>query len=289
MLIDSAAEHALADLVLAVAVDLGHGDLRQPVAVEERQQVVAELPRVVGDRARAQLRPPGLEPLRRRTRGTSVRRYARESAAHRRASPRSATSRSLPAPRRPCLLRYEAAANVLFQEFEASVLCPYDASRLASHELEAVVHTHPQILGAGPNPRYVDPRSFVRAHAHGAAPPPKSARHRIDGAEDVASARALVRAAADGLGLAQQSIDDLSLAVSEVVTNALCHGEEPRCLSVYVCDGHLVCQITDAGAGLPDPLAGYLPPAGALAATGSGSPTSSATSSRSQATPAARA
>jgi hypothetical protein len=37
-------EHALADLELAVAVDLSHGDLREPVCVEEREQVVRELP-----------------------------------------------------------------------------------------------------------------------------------------------------------------------------------------------------------------------------------------------------
>jgi len=43
LLIDSA-ENLLADLQGAVAVDLGDGDLRQVVAVEERQQVVAQLP-----------------------------------------------------------------------------------------------------------------------------------------------------------------------------------------------------------------------------------------------------
>jgi hypothetical protein len=64
LLIDSA-ENLLADLQGAVAVDLGDGDLRQVVAVEERQQVVAQLPRVVGERGLLELATARLEPLRR--------------------------------------------------------------------------------------------------------------------------------------------------------------------------------------------------------------------------------
>lgn len=56
-------EDVLADLERPVAVDLGDGDLRQAVAVEERQEVVAELPRVVGDRRLAELLTACLEPL----------------------------------------------------------------------------------------------------------------------------------------------------------------------------------------------------------------------------------
>jgi hypothetical protein len=55
----------LADLQGAVAVDLGDGDLRQAVAVEERQQVIAELPRVVGERGLLEFVTARLEPLRR--------------------------------------------------------------------------------------------------------------------------------------------------------------------------------------------------------------------------------
>lgn len=56
-------ERLLAHLEGAVAVDLSDGDLRQVVAVEEGQEVVAELPRVVGEGVRTQLAAPRLEPL----------------------------------------------------------------------------------------------------------------------------------------------------------------------------------------------------------------------------------
>ena len=38
------------------------------------------------------------------------------------------------------------------------------------------------------------------------------------------------------------------------------HGDAPRELSSYLDDGRLVFQVRDAGAELPDPLSGYLPP-----------------------------
>ena len=57
-------QQAFADLVLAVAVDLGDGDLRRVMGVEERQQVTGELPPVVRERRLAQLAAAGVEPLR---------------------------------------------------------------------------------------------------------------------------------------------------------------------------------------------------------------------------------
>ena len=59
------AEDVLADLVLAIAVDLGDGDLAELVEVEERQQVVGQLPAVVGDRRLAQLLGASGQPFRR--------------------------------------------------------------------------------------------------------------------------------------------------------------------------------------------------------------------------------
>jgi hypothetical protein len=48
---------------MAVAVNLLHGDLREPVPREERQEVARQLPLVVVDGARTELRAPGGEPL----------------------------------------------------------------------------------------------------------------------------------------------------------------------------------------------------------------------------------
>jgi anti-sigma regulatory factor (Ser/Thr protein kinase) len=55
-------------------------------------------------------------------------------------------------------------------------------------------------------------------------------------------------------------VEELALAVSEVVTNALVHGEGPRHVWSYTAGGRFFCRLEDAGPGLRDPLAGYLPP-----------------------------
>jgi anti-sigma regulatory factor (Ser/Thr protein kinase) len=50
------------------------------------------------------------------------------------------------------------------------------------------------------------------------------------------------------------------LAASEVVVNAGRHGGGVRTLRVGGGDGTFVCEVSDAGGGLEDPLAGYMPP-----------------------------
>jgi hypothetical protein len=56
-------ERRLVDLALAVPVDLGDRDLGEPMAREDRQEVVAELPLVVENGIGRPLAPMGVEPL----------------------------------------------------------------------------------------------------------------------------------------------------------------------------------------------------------------------------------
>lgn len=167
-----------------------------------------------------------------------------------------------PADRR-AYMRYEAASNVAYTRYAASVLCPYDAKLLPDEILRDALCTHPRVLEDGrtrPNDRFVDPRSFIRRDVRVGAAPPGTPAHHLERLEDVAVARALVRAHAQAAGLAREAIEDLMVAVSEVAANALLHGHAPRRLWSYIDDGTLVCQVHDAGSGLADPLAGYLAP-----------------------------
>ena len=55
-------------------------------------------------------------------------------------------------------------------------------------------------------------------------------------------------------------VDDVELAVSEVLTNALLHGSPPTLVHLYEEAEMWVCHVQDGG-GLPvDPLAGVVPP-----------------------------
>jgi anti-sigma regulatory factor (Ser/Thr protein kinase) len=161
-------------------------------------------------------------------------------------------------------MRYEAASNVLYGQYDVSVLCPYDAAGLPDGIIDAALRTHPTIAEDGGDIRdsasFTDPGEFVRQHVLRRPPPSVSAAGRLERAGDVAAARRWVAAHASAAGLSAESAEDLVLAVSEVATNALIHGEAPRLLWSYLEDGHLVCQIRDGGPGPVDPLAGYLPP-----------------------------
>jgi anti-sigma regulatory factor (Ser/Thr protein kinase) len=160
-------------------------------------------------------------------------------------------------------MRYEAASNVAYSRFDASVLCPYDAARLPDEILLAAMSTHPQILENGQSRRsalFMDPRSFVRRSVRDRPAPSGIAPRRLERTEDIAAARAFVRGHAQAAGLSAQAVEDFTIAVSEVATNAFRYGSAPRRLWSYVEDGYLICQVRDAGSGVRDALAGYLPP-----------------------------
>jgi anti-sigma regulatory factor (Ser/Thr protein kinase) len=50
------------------------------------------------------------------------------------------------------------------------------------------------------------------------------------------------------------------VAAREVLSNAERYGNGVRSLRVGTVEGRFVCEVTDAGGGLDDPLAGYVPP-----------------------------
>jgi anti-sigma regulatory factor (Ser/Thr protein kinase) len=160
-------------------------------------------------------------------------------------------------------LRYEAASNVAYERFDAAVLCPYDAGRLPAEILDAALQTHPEVLEDGRarrSERFADPRAFVRKGVRAEPLPAGTASLALEGPDDLAIARSFTRAQARAAGLPEETVEDLTVAVGEITVNALIHGEPPRTLWGYVEDGHLVCRVRDAGSGLPEPLAGYLPP-----------------------------
>jgi anti-sigma regulatory factor (Ser/Thr protein kinase) len=160
-------------------------------------------------------------------------------------------------------MRYEAAGNIAYDRYDVSVLCPYDAGQLPDEIVHAALETHPHVLegdATRPSELFRDPRSYVRQCAVETTAPVGAAALLLEQAEDLATARTLIREQGNAAGLGSKTVEDLTLAVTEVATNALVHGDAPRCLWSYVEDDHLVCQVRDAGSGLMDPLAGYLPP-----------------------------
>jgi anti-sigma regulatory factor (Ser/Thr protein kinase) len=89
------------------------------------------------------------------------------------------------------------------------------------------------------------------------------------GVADLPELRRLVGSTALSAGLTGQRAEDLVLAVNEIATNALIHGRPPATLRIRSAGRELVCEVSDAGEGIKDVLAGQLaPPATSLRGRG---------------------
>jgi anti-sigma regulatory factor (Ser/Thr protein kinase) len=143
---------------------------------------------------------------------------------------------------------YEAILNRAFADQPAWIVCPYDSRVLPEPIVEDAVRTHSHdhdheelIRTLTPDPTPLDLRAVPLDDT------PRAFRERLLGE---------LAAAGAGRGKAE----DFVLAAGEVLSNARGHGEGSPRLGVGVVDGRFVCEISDEGPGLDDPLAGYMPP-----------------------------
>jgi anti-sigma regulatory factor (Ser/Thr protein kinase) len=160
--------------------------------------------------------------------------------------------------------RHEAVLNVAFADLPLTFICPYDARALPPGIIEHAQSTHPEILhGAtrSSSSSYAEPAAFCHRLDHEILPRsgPPTAEIRF-GADGLAPVRRLVERDAAWAGLSHQRARDLAVAVSEVAANAVTHGGGAADIRIYREPGELVCEITDAGGGLADALAGQLEP-----------------------------
>lgn len=158
--------------------------------------------------------------------------------------------------------RFESALNAAFGHAPAWIVCPYNLRTQPERVLKDAWRTHPTIwtVEREPSHRYVDPAALL-SEIHEPAPAvngePSLELVISDGLGDV---RTLVRAIGDQARLPADRAEELTLVVSEIAANALRHGEGPCRLTLWVREDGVVCEVSDRGEGLHNPLAGYLPP-----------------------------
>jgi anti-sigma regulatory factor (Ser/Thr protein kinase) len=160
-------------------------------------------------------------------------------------------------------IRYEAAANAVLADAPLTVMCLYDATECSDTVLSGVRATHPLLLQDGevrPNPRFREPRAFVRT-----LPVPREAvesgppAFAIDDAPTLPDLRHALGAALETLVPDEEQRGDLHLAVSEVAANAFRHGTRPVSSRLWADRERIVCTISDGGRSFDDPMAGYVP------------------------------
>jgi anti-sigma regulatory factor (Ser/Thr protein kinase) len=159
--------------------------------------------------------------------------------------------------------RYEAVVNVAYASLPVTCLCSYDAGALPDHIIEHALATHPELVDGGTiaSDAYVDPREFcqrldttVEAQRHA---PSLETTYSLD---DLPALRRLVGSFAIEAGLSGSRTEEIVLAVNEITTNAVIHGRPPTTLRAWQKTDEIIFEVTDAGDGIRDVLAGQLPP-----------------------------
>jgi anti-sigma regulatory factor (Ser/Thr protein kinase) len=161
----------------------------------------------------------------------------------------------------PACAQHEALINHAFTGRDATILCPYDAERLTPEVLADAEVTHPVLLDAGgerTSPAYA-PDLIVATYNQPLPEPPELVLVlEATTVDEVTMARRLAFDDAMNSGLSRARAADVSLVVTELLTNSIEHGGGTGTLRLWTSHGHLACEVSDGGT-LADPLAGRRP------------------------------
>jgi anti-sigma regulatory factor (Ser/Thr protein kinase) len=158
--------------------------------------------------------------------------------------------------------RYEALLNHALGPFPVWSLCGYDTRVLGDSTLAAGELTHPYLRRRGvqaPNPVPVDPSEVLRlADADRRPLPAGDPALTIPEVLDLGELHRHVAGVLRDAGIARDLVEDLVVALHEIVINGLRHGIPPVSLSLWVAPSHIECAVTDRGRGFDDPFLGYV-------------------------------
>ena len=164
----------------------------------------------------------------------------------------------------PACAQHEALINMAFTGRDVTILCPYDADRLAPEVLADAEVTHPVLIdGTGQRDSAVYAPERIVATYNVPLPEPTEPApvFEVTAATpvEITEVRRLARHHAARAGLPADRVVDVELVVTELVTNSVEHGGGAGIVRLWTANGHLVCEVRDRGT-LGDPLAGRRPP-----------------------------
>jgi anti-sigma regulatory factor (Ser/Thr protein kinase) len=148
-------------------------------------------------------------------------------------------------------LRNESMANEVYAPYGYPVVCLWDQRRYSLDVLAHVRTVHPQLLdtsGQISNVEYRMPIDYLtRDEMPPAAPVDLDLDVHLDSADDLAMFRRRLRNWGVTCGLSDHVTDDVVIAVDEIATNALEHGQPPARIRGWSTPDALFVQVDDHG------------------------------------------
>jgi anti-sigma regulatory factor (Ser/Thr protein kinase) len=173
---------------------------------------------------------------------------------------------SSPVDRAAAYLSYEAVCNEAYATFGCPVTCVWDSRRHPTLTIESVrsLHNH-EITASGrqPNEAHVPAMAYLARRNDIPLPRPSAAIGldlTVSSLDELPSVRQVVRDWSGDESFTDDAIDDVLIAVTEIVTNGLIHGVPPVRLRAWSHTGTLVLQIDDLGGRALPATAGYFAP-----------------------------
>jgi anti-sigma regulatory factor (Ser/Thr protein kinase) len=157
-------------------------------------------------------------------------------------------------------LTYEAILNRAFDHHPVWVMCGYDAREVPRPLLDGAFETHPEVLTDdwSRSAHYHPPEDVVSFRTP--SPIPLDGLHALPLEREPKDFREALSAELDAVSVPDVQAENMLIAADEVLANALHHGGEKLSVQVGRVGGRFVCEISDDGPGIKDPLAGFLPP-----------------------------
>ncbi|HEX5996111.1 MAG TPA: sensor histidine kinase [Jiangellales bacterium] len=159
--------------------------------------------------------------------------------------------------------RYESAINHAYDDFPLWSMCAYDTRVTPAPVLQDVARTHPRFARPDsshvPSASYTEPTVYLREERPLLLDPIQRTPPLSELTNPApAQARRAVYDADRG-HLPARDIEDLVVAVSETIGNALRHGRPPVRFHLWSAEDRIVVSVSDRGDGPKDPFAGLLP------------------------------
>jgi anti-sigma regulatory factor (Ser/Thr protein kinase) len=156
-------------------------------------------------------------------------------------------------------ISFEAIFNRAFVDQPGWALCGYDARQVPEPALEGAFETHPEVLTDdwALSPHYRDPGEVVRSRTP--TPVRVAGLHALPLDGGPQGFREDLRAELEAAGVSKLGAKSMLIAAEEVLAHAWQHGGTVS-VSVGRFEDRFVCEVSDDGPGIDEPLAGFLPP-----------------------------